>query len=106
MKRILCFLTLIVLCVVLLSACGCEHLDRNGDGRCDKCVKKMPEPTTTNTPTVTTTDVPPEFPESAAVAAAIDAVIGNAYLGAAFDIGLTPQTAPYYRIEGEEGFVT
>ena len=106
MKRILCFLTLIVLCVALLSACGCEHLDRNGDGRCDKCVKKMPEPTTTNTPTVTTTDVPPEFPESAAVAAAIDAVIGNAYLGAAFDIGLTPQTAPYYRIEGEEGFVT
>lgn len=104
MKRILCFLTL-VLCVALLSACGCEHLDKNGDGRCDKCVKKMPEATTAAASVTTTTAILPEFPENDEVAAAIEAVIGNAYLGAAFDIGLTAETAPYYHVEGEDGFV-
>ena len=107
MKRILYFLALILLCAAFLTACGCtEHLDRNGDGRCDKCVKKMPEEATVTTTTAAPVTSAPEFLAHATVAEAVERALAGAYLGGTFDIGLTAETAPYYRIEGEEGFVT
>ena len=110
MKKYLIVTLLLLTAVLLLASCGCtEHIDSDGDGLCDSCREEMPEGSTGGTTAatgVTTTASPPELPEDAALAAAVEAVIGGAYFGAEFDIGLTAETAPYYSVRGEDGFVT
>ncbi len=37
MKRILTVFWILVLSIFALTACGCDHLDKNDDGKCDTC---------------------------------------------------------------------
>lgn len=106
MKRILCILALILVSVVAFSACGCaEHIDRNGDGRCDRCVARMPEDTAAATTAPVTTAAPLTFLPDEQIATALAEGLASAYPGARLDIGLTAATAPYYSFPGEEEYV-
>lgn len=98
---------MLLVLLLLLVACGCaEHLDRNGDGRCDKCVARMPEETeTTATTAATTTAAPITFASDEEIAAAIGTALENAHLGDRLDIGLTVETAPFYTVKGEDDYV-
>lgn len=98
---------MLLVLLLLLVACGCaEHLDRNGDGRCDKCVARMPEETeTTATTAATTTAAPVTFASDEEIAAAIGTALENAHLGDRLDIGLAVETAPFYTVKGEDDYV-
>lgn len=105
MKKL--FAVMLLALTLLLAACGCvEHLDRNGDGRCDKCVARMPEesepPATT---AATTTAVPITFAPDAEIAAALREALVGARLGDRLNIGLTAETAPFYAVKGESDYV-
>ena len=109
MKRYLFLITAVLAALFLLASCGCaEHLDKNGDARCDVCLQRLPEATA---PAVTTaapgTTLAPNasLPEDRELAERLSAALAEAYLGARLDIGLTAESAPYYRLEGEEGYV-
>ena len=109
MKRYLFLITAVLAALFLLASCGCaEHLDKNGDARCDVCLQRLPEATA---PAVTTaapgtTHAPnASLPEDRELAERLSAALAEAYLGARLDIGLTAESAPYYRLEGEEGYV-
>ncbi len=107
MKKHLLVILSLLLALLLLAACGCaEHSDGDGDGLCDSCQSEISDGTAAvTTLPVTTLDPNMVLPEDAEIAARIAEALSTAYLGARLDIGLTAETAPYYRLDGEEGYV-
>ncbi len=45
MKKLLSTLFILMLALCALTACGCEHLDKNDDGKCDECGDKFTDGT-------------------------------------------------------------
>ncbi len=45
MKKLLSTLFILMLALCALTACGCEHLDKNDDGKCDECNEKFTDGT-------------------------------------------------------------
>ncbi len=45
MKKLLSTLFILMLALLTLTACGCDHLDKNDDGKCDECGDKFTDGT-------------------------------------------------------------